>query len=58
MIETVVIDSIEKVMELISYQEWNEDIGRMRGSFFFRGMPDARFKLTTSLRMNCSRPPT
>lgn len=55
MIETVVIDSIEKVMELISYQEWNEDIGRMRGSFFFRGMPDARFKLTTSLRMNCKQ---
>lgn len=53
MIETITVDSIEKVMELISYQEWSDDIGRMRGSFFFRGMPDARFNLTTSLRMNC-----
>lgn len=53
MIETVFVDSMEKVMDMISYQEWNEDIARMRGSFFFRGMPDARFNLTTSLRMNC-----
>lgn len=53
MIETVVVDSIEKIMDLISDQTFNQEIGRLRSTYFFRGLPDARFKLTTSLRMNC-----
>ena len=53
MIETVVIDSIDGIMRLISDQAYNEDIGRLRSAYFFRGLPDVRFRLTTSLRMNC-----
>ncbi len=53
MIRTVELNSIRGVMDLISDQEYNAEIGRLRSSFFFRGMPDARYRLTTSLRMNC-----
>ncbi len=53
MIETVVIETIDDVMELISDQTFNSEIGRLRSAYFFRGMPDASFKLTTSLRRNC-----
>ena len=53
MIETVVIDSIDGVMKLISEQKYNSDIHRVRSPYFYRGMPDASYKLTTSLRLNC-----
>lgn len=39
MIETVVIDSIDGIMRLISDQAYNEDIGRLRSAYFFRGCP-------------------
>lgn len=55
MIETIVIDSIEGVMKLISEQEFDPDIGRWRSAFFYRGMPDADFHLTTSIRRNCKQ---
>ena len=47
------IDSIDGIMRLISDRAYNEDIGRLRSAYFFRGLPDVRFRLTTSLRMNC-----
>lgn len=53
MIETVFIDSIDGVMKLISEQKFNPDIRRVRSPYFYRGMPDANYKLTTSLRLNC-----
>ncbi len=53
MIETVVIDSIDGVMKLISEQKFNQDINRLRSPYFYRGMPDASYRLTTSLRLNC-----
>lgn len=53
MIETVIIDSIDGVMEMISDQTFNEEIHRLRSSYFFRGMPDVSFKLSTSLSRNC-----
>lgn len=53
MITTVELKSIDDVMKMISDQEYNEEIGRLRGSYFYRGMPDASYNLTTSLRMNC-----
>ncbi len=55
MIETVVIDSIEGIMKLISEQKYNPDIKRVRSPFFYRGMPDANYRLTTSLRLNCKQ---
>lgn len=55
MIETVIIDSIDGVMRLISEQKFNPDIDRVRSPYFYRGMPDASYKLTTSLRLNCKQ---
>ena len=53
MIKTVEIDSIGKAMELIEDQEFNPEIQRMRSAYFYRGLPDKDYNLTTSLRMNC-----
>ena len=53
MIETVYIDTIEGVMKLISEQKFDPDIKRIRSPYFYRGMPDANYRLTTSLRLNC-----
>jgi hypothetical protein len=53
MIKKVIIDSISGVMDLIRDQKYNEEIHRMRSPFFYRGLPDAGYRLTTSLRMNC-----
>ena len=53
MIETVVIDSIDGIMKLISEQKFDPDIRRVRSPYFYRGMPDVNYKLTTSLRLNC-----
>ena len=53
MIKTVVIDSMDGVMKMIEDQEFNTEIGRLRSSFFFRGLPDVSYRLTTSLSRNC-----
>lgn len=53
MIRIVELDTIAKVMELIEDQKYNSSIHRMRSTYFYRGLPDAGFRLTTSLRMNC-----
>lgn len=53
MIKTVVIDNMEGVMRLISDQEYNSEINRVRSAFLYRGLPDVKFNLTTSIRMNC-----
>ena len=53
MIETIIIDSIDGIMKLISEQKFNPEINRVRSPYFYRGMPDASYKLTTSLRLNC-----
>lgn len=53
MIHTEVIDSIDGVMKLISDQQYNDSIHRLRGSYFYRGVHDVSYKMTTSLRRNC-----
>ncbi len=53
LIRTIMIDNISGVMELIRDQEYNNEIQRMRSAYFYRGLPDASYRLTTSLRMNC-----
>ena len=55
MTETVVIDSIDSVMKMIGDQKYNNRIGRLRSTYYYRGMPDASFNLTTSLRINCKQ---
>ena len=53
MIKTVYIDSIDGIKDLLFEQERNSDNGRFRSSFFYRGMPDESFNLSTSLSRNC-----
>ena len=47
------IDTIEGIKDLIFEQTYNADIDRTRSSYFYHGMPDANYKLTTSLSRNC-----
>ncbi len=55
MINTVHINTIDGVKDLLFEQERNPDNGRYRSSFLYRGVPDATFDLTTSLQRNCGR---
>ena len=57
MIREVIVDSMEQIAELFLMQQYNEKIHRFRSSFFFRGLPDARFSLVTSLQRNCKNLP-
>ena len=47
------IDTIDGIKDLIFEQTYNAAIDRTRSSYFYRGMPDANYKLVTSLRRNC-----
>ena len=47
MIKTVIIDDIDGIMKLISEQKYNPEIDRVRSPYFYRGMPDASYRLTT-----------
>lgn len=53
MITTEYINSIDGIKDLLVEQERNPDNGRYRSSYFYRGMPDPSFTLTTSLYRNC-----
>lgn len=53
MIRTVVIDNMDGVMKLISEQVYNPEIQRLRSSYFYRGVPDVKYKMVTSLQRNC-----
>ena len=53
MITTKYIKSIDGVKDLLFEQKRNQDNVRYRSSYFYRGMPDQSFSLTTSLARNC-----
>lgn len=53
MIQTVRIDSVDGVKDLLFEQVQNPENKRFRSSYFYRGMPDASFDLSTSLMRNC-----
>lgn len=53
MIHDIEINTMEDLFQLISEQEYREDLGRFRNLFIYRGEPDASFVLSTSLRRNC-----
>lgn len=53
MITVKYIDTIEGIKDLIFEQTYNAAIDRTRSSYFYRGMPDASYKLVTSLSRNC-----
>ncbi len=53
MIKTVVIDDIFGVTHLITEQRYRNDLNRYRSLHIYRGMPNAEFKIVTSLRRIC-----
>lgn len=53
MIKIEHISTINHIKDLVFEQERNADNGRFRSSFFYRGMPDASYNLSTSLSRNC-----
>lgn len=53
MITTIHISDMDGVKDLLFEQKRNQDNGRYRSSYFYRGMPDKTFSLTTSLARNC-----
>ncbi len=53
MIKEIRIDTVDELMPLIADQEYRFDLDRNRSQYFYRGMPDATFKMVTSLRRNC-----
>ncbi len=53
MVREVKIDSLEELLPLLTEQEYREPLKRNRSSFIYRGMPDANYKMKTSLSRNC-----
>ena len=47
------IDTIDGIKDLIFEQTYNATIDRTRSSYFYRGMRNAAYDLTTSLSRNC-----
>lgn len=53
MIRTEKLTELEQVMGLLTEQEYNENIHRFRSKYYYVGMPNAGWKLETSLKRNC-----
>ena len=53
MIKIVRIDSLDGIKDLMFEQQRNQESGRYRSAFFYRGLPDTNFDLSTSLQRNC-----
>ncbi len=53
MIKTIVVEDMQHVFDLLSEQEYRDDLKRNRNLYVYRGQPDASFILTTSLERNC-----
>ncbi len=53
MIKTVEIADMKSLFDMVSEQEFREDLGRNRNLYVYRGQPNADFPLTTSLYRNC-----
>ena len=51
--KTIYINTLEQVAELFFEQVYYEKEERYRSPFLYRGMPNAKFKLMTSLERNC-----
>lgn len=47
------ISDMSAIMEILSEQDYNEKIQRNRSSFIYRGMPNVKFHLETSIKRNC-----
>jgi hypothetical protein len=49
MIETVIVHSWDELQRALFADSWNEELGRYRSRFAFRGLSDAGYRLETSL---------
>ncbi|MCQ2523379.1 MAG: FRG domain-containing protein [Lachnospiraceae bacterium] len=53
MIKEIRITTLEELLPLLTEQDFRKDLNRNRSSYLYRGMPDASFKMATSLSRNC-----
>ncbi|MDO5445663.1 MAG: FRG domain-containing protein [Eubacteriales bacterium] len=53
MVTSVKLNSLEDVMALLEEQELNENINRFRSPYYYIGLPNADFRLQTSIVRNC-----
>lgn len=53
MITNIQVDKIEQLQELIWDQQRNEKSGRNRSNCLYRGLPNEKYHLVTSLKRNC-----
>ncbi len=53
MIKVERIGEIDRLWSIVSEQKYRDEIDRNRSSFLYRGLPNAAYKLQTSLKRNC-----
>ncbi len=47
MVRTVLLNTLEDVQKLVFEQERNSESGRFHSSYYYRGIPNAEFRLVT-----------
>ena len=52
-VRTVQVQTVEQVRQLLFDQEFQQNIGRYRKTYVYRGLPSADYELQTSLARNC-----
>ena len=55
MIKEIKIETIDEVKDLLFEQQRNQDNGRLRSSYLYRGMSNSNFKILTSLNRHCGK---
>jgi len=53
MIKETVVGNLQEATKILLQQSYDPDLGRIRSDYLYRGMPDAKFNLSTSLERNC-----
>lgn len=53
MIKIIYISELSEILNLVSKQEYYKGIDRNRSSFLYRGLPNSKYCLETSLYRNC-----
>ena len=53
MIQEIRVETLEELLPLLTQQEHRPELGRNRSSYLYRGMPDASYRMVTSLSRCC-----
>ena len=53
MVKVETITNIEKILDLLSDQNFDDSIQRYRSPYLYRGLPNSNYCLMTSLQRNC-----